>query len=160
MEMKTVSVVSSVSRTSGTGNVKFRELKHLNTLPKINDAINSEIRKENPDVNRLQFLNDKKEILEKYPNTNHLSFAELLKSEMDNSSEKTRYGKTVKTQFAEQPETFDIHETLRISFSVINKIIASQEFNTTTYSTAFQSVKFRSLLENTAPNFTTSAVSL
>lgn len=135
MEVKTVAAESSVSRISGVGNIKFRELKRLNTLPKINDAIKAEIGKQNPDVNRLQFLKDKKEILEKYGTTNHLSFAELLKSEIRSSIENTNYGKTAQPQLAEQPETFDIKETLRISFSIINKIIASQEFNNARYST-------------------------
>lgn len=127
MKIEPVSFSQPVSSVSRVRNVNSRQLKKLDTLPKIDAAIKTELGRANPDVERLQFLKDKKEILEKYPNPNRLSFAELLGIEMAVSAKTSASEKITMPQFAYQAEPMSIKETLRVSYSIINRILDSQK---------------------------------
>ena len=127
MKIEPVSFSQPVSSVSRVGNVNSRQLKKLDTLPKIDAAIKTELGQVNPDVERLQFLKDKKEILEKNSNPNRLSFAELLGIEMAVSAKTSASEKITMPQFAYQATPMSIKETLRVSYSIINRIMDSQK---------------------------------
>lgn len=127
MKIEPVSFSQPVSSVSRVGNVNSRQLKKLDTLPKIDAAIKTELEQVNPNVWRLQFLKDKKEILEKYSNPNRLSFAELLGIEMAGSAKTSASEKNAMPQFAYQATPMSIKETLRVSYSIINRIKDSQK---------------------------------
>lgn len=127
MKIEPVSFSQPVSSVSRVGKVNFKQLKKLDTLPKIDAAIKTELEQVNPNVWRLQFLKDKKEILEKYSNPNRLSFAELLGIEMAGSAKTSANEKITTPQLAYQATPTNIKETLRISYSIINRIMDSQK---------------------------------
>lgn len=127
MKVEPVSFSLPVPSVGRVGKVKSGQLKKLDTLPKIAAAIKTELGRANPDVERLRFLKDKKEILEKYSNPDRLSFAELLGIEMAGSAKTSVSEKIAMPQFAYQAEPMSIKETLRVSYSIINRILDSQK---------------------------------
>lgn len=127
MKIEPVSFSQPVSSVSRVGKVNFRQLKKLDTLQKIDAAVKTELGQVNPNVEHLQFLKDKKEILEKYSNPNRLSFAELLGIEMAVSAKTSASEKITMPQFAYQATPMSIKETLRVSYSIIKRIMDSQK---------------------------------
>lgn len=130
MRIEPVSWVTSVIPVIRVTDVSKVRFKNLDTLPKINDAIKFEIRKTVPNENRLQFLKDKKEILEKYPNPDNLSFAELMKKETENNVSKTTAAERVDTLQSlpnYQAESFDAKKSLAASYSIMQQIMNTRQ---------------------------------
>lgn len=130
MRIEPVSTITSVIPVMRVVGVNKDQFKNLDTLPKINDAMKFEIRKTVPDESRLQFLKDKKEILEKYPNPDNLGFAELMKKETENNVSKTTVAERISLPQSlptYQAESFDAKKSLAASYSIIQQIINTQQ---------------------------------